>query len=69
MTIIKAALTGAVMATTVLAVTPDADAVPANCESVPWGFLGSQTRQICDGRSGRTGHGRATGSLASQRIT
>ena len=22
--------------------------IPPNCENRPWGFLGSQTRQICD---------------------
>lgn len=24
-------------------------AIPPNCQSVPWGFLGTQVRQICDG--------------------
>jgi len=23
--------------------------IPANCQQQPWGFLGTQTRQICDG--------------------
>ena len=32
-----------------IVVAPSASALPANCISQPWGFLGSQTRQICDG--------------------
>ncbi|WP_186246630.1 CDGP domain-containing protein [Mycobacterium kubicae] len=28
---------------------PTAGALPRGCESVPWGFFGTQTRQICDG--------------------
>ena len=32
---------------TIHAPTARAD-VPPNCESRPWGFLGSETRQICD---------------------
>ncbi|WP_239706828.1 CDGP domain-containing protein [Mycolicibacterium smegmatis] len=32
-----------------LSVTPSANAdVQPGCESVPWGFLGTQTRSICD---------------------
>lgn len=27
----------------------EAKALPANCQQVLWGFLGSQTRSICDG--------------------
>jgi hypothetical protein len=26
-----------------------ANPVPVNCNSAPWGFLGSKTRLICDG--------------------
>jgi hypothetical protein len=26
-----------------------ADSVPPNCQEVPWGFLGSKERAICDG--------------------
>src|SRR5947209_5417895 len=26
-----------------------ASAIPPNCQAVPWGFLGSQVRAICDG--------------------
>lgn len=26
-----------------------ADPIPPNCQQVPWGFLGSQRRAICDG--------------------
>lgn len=32
-----------------LIVAPPASALPPGCISQPWGFLGSQTRQICDG--------------------
>src|SRR6185312_6300914 len=28
---------------------PIASAAPPGCELHPWGFLGTQTRQICDG--------------------
>lgn len=35
------------MAAPVLFAAP-ASAIPSNCISQPWGFLGSQTRQICD---------------------
>lgn len=31
-----------------IAVAPPASALPPGCVSQPWGFLGSQTRQICD---------------------
>lgn len=34
---------------TALLLAPPAGALPAGCVSQPWGFLGSQTRQICDG--------------------
>jgi hypothetical protein len=26
-----------------------AHAIPPNCQAVPWGFLGTQIREICDG--------------------
>jgi hypothetical protein len=29
--------------------TAKADPLPANCQQVPWGLFGSQTRSICDG--------------------
>jgi hypothetical protein len=28
---------------------PSAQALPPGCQQVPWGFLGTQVRQICDG--------------------
>jgi hypothetical protein len=28
---------------------PSANAIPPNCQVAPWGFLGTQTRAICDG--------------------
>jgi hypothetical protein len=34
---------------------PPAQALPSNCQAQPWGFLGSQTRQICDSRMGADG--------------
>jgi hypothetical protein len=47
---IKVAVVSAVAAVTVVAGAPLANAdVDPGCESVPWGFLGSQTRSICDG--------------------
>ncbi|AXH46916.1 membrane protein [Mycobacterium phage Aminay] len=32
-----------------LVVAPAANALPAGCIAQPWGFLGSQTRAMCDG--------------------
>jgi hypothetical protein len=29
--------------------------IPSNCQQQPWGFLGSQTRQICDSTIGPNG--------------
>lgn len=46
--IITATLAAAAAATT-LALAPAAAALPPGCQSQPWGFLGTQTRQICDG--------------------
>lgn len=34
---------------TLLLAAPPAKALPPGCVGQPWGFLGSQTRQICDG--------------------
>lgn len=48
----KALLTTAIAAAAaagIIALAPAASALPANCQSQPWGFLGSQTRQLCDG--------------------
>ena len=45
---IKIALATAVAALVFTPATP-AHAIPANCQAVPWGFLGSQVRAICDG--------------------
>ena len=46
---IKIAVVAAVTVVTALGWAPSANAVEPGCESVPWGFLGSQTRSICDG--------------------
>lgn len=46
----KVAGVAAVAAVATIVWTPAANAdVQPGCESVPWGFLGSQTRSICDG--------------------
>lgn len=45
LTLAVAAVTGC--ATMVFA--PLASAAPPGCDSVPWGFLGSQVRTLCDG--------------------
>lgn len=42
-----AATAGALQMTTISA--PVAQADPANCQTVLWGFLGSQDRTLCDG--------------------
>lgn len=39
-----------------------ASATPVNCQNAPWGFLGSQTRTICDGPV------RADGSWLRRRV-
>lgn len=46
-TLALAATISAVMGAS-LATTANAD-VQLGCESIPWGFLGTQTRSICDG--------------------
>jgi hypothetical protein len=46
---------GIVAAALALANAPPAQALPSNCQSQPWGFLGSQTRQICDYPMGANG--------------
>lgn len=38
----------AALATPALALTPTASADPASCETISWGFLGSQRRTVCD---------------------
>lgn len=43
---------GALAASTNLA---PAHADPANCQTVPWGFLGGQNRTICDSRLNANG--------------
>lgn len=45
--LLSAAAAGAVLMGVGLAYANDAHAAPA-CQSQPWGFLGSQTRTICD---------------------
>jgi hypothetical protein len=54
----KKAIIGGIAATaTALGITlaAPAQALPSNCQAQPWGFLGSQTRQICDRRMGADG--------------
>jgi len=44
------AIAGAASVAVAISCAPIANAdVQPGCESVPWGFLGSQTRSICDG--------------------
>lgn len=50
-----AAALAALSAALTVAVAPPAAALPASCEVVPWGFLGSQQRGICDGPVQRDG--------------
>jgi hypothetical protein len=47
--IISAAAAAVAAAASTVLLAPVAGAAPAGCESVPWGFLGSQTRTLCDG--------------------
>ena len=45
-------VTGLAMAAAVVALMltpPEVHAAPAGCEQIPWGFLGTQQRLICDG--------------------
>ncbi len=46
--LIGGGLTALALAGTALAA-PTASALAPGCMSQPWGFLGSQTRQLCDG--------------------
>lgn len=46
---IKTIIAGIVTAVAALTLAPQAQAITPGCESVPWGFLGSQVRVICDG--------------------
>ena len=39
---------GASLSLTSVTAAPPASAIPPNCQAVPWGFLGSQIRAICD---------------------
>jgi hypothetical protein len=52
----------ATLAMCALTMAPTAAAIPPNCQTAPWGFLGSQTRQICDGAI------RADGSWLRRRV-
>lgn len=42
------ALSAAAIVAAAVAVAPNANATPG-CESIPWGFLASQVRTLCDG--------------------
>lgn len=52
--LLGAAAAGAVLMGVGLAYADDAHAAPG-CQSQPWGFLGSQTRIICDGTALKDG--------------
>lgn len=54
MKLLATALAG-IAASGAVALAPAAQALPPNCQSQPWGFLGTQTRQICDGPIGPDG--------------
>jgi hypothetical protein len=48
---IRNLLISGVLAAAAISLAPSANAspIPQGCEAIPWGFLGTQTRQICDG--------------------
>lgn len=46
--LVTAALLAGAAAGAMLLASPEADAAPAGCEQIPWGFLGTQQRLICD---------------------